>query len=66
MCEMHAYLKKAEAPVLVMESVDTMIADGDRIRISNIFGEEKELAARFLSIENNQILLGENGAESTG
>jgi predicted RNA-binding protein len=66
MCEMHAYLKKAEDPILVMESVDTMVAEGDRIRLSNIFGEEKELAARFLSIENNRILLGENRSGSAG
>jgi len=60
MCEMHAYLVKAEDNVLVMEAVDTMVAEGDRIRVSNIFGEEKEIAARFQSIENNRILLREN------
>ena len=62
MCEANAYIVKGEDQELVMESVDTAVPeDSDRIRLTNIFGEQKILKAkiRSLFLVDHKILLEE-------
>ena len=53
MCEANAYLKNGDATTLVMESVDVVEPEGDSLRLENIFGEQKFLKARILSMALN-------------
>lgn len=55
MCDMNAYLLQEDDRVLVMESVEAVENQKDGLFLSNIFGEEKTLNARFHAIENNAI-----------
>jgi uncharacterized protein len=60
MCLGKAYIEKAEGNrELVMESVSLLEIKGDRLRLSTIFGEEKELSAaiREIDFENSRIIL---------
>lgn len=57
MCDMNAYLLQKDERVLVMESVEAMVDQKGGLHLSNIFGEEKVLDARFHAIENNAIFL---------
>ena len=61
MCEASAYLLEKGESRLIMESVDTVRpeADGDGIRLVNIFGEQKFLKARIhsLSLVDHKIFL---------
>jgi len=57
MCDMNAYLLRENDRELVMESVETMEDRQGRLHLSNIFGEEKLVSARFHLIENNAIFL---------
>ena len=48
MCEANAYLLKDGKEELILEAVDTMEHDEDgKIRIANIFGEQKVLDAKL-------------------
>ena len=60
MCEANAYLFKDGKEELVLEAVDTMEHDEDgKIRIANIFGEQKGLDAKLkkMSLVNHKIVL---------
>ena len=57
MCEMHAFLVEGDHREMVMESVETVERIGARIRLSNIFGEEKTLDAVFEAIRDNKLFL---------
>lgn len=57
MCDMTAFLVTNGSQEMVMESVEKVERDGDRIRLSNIFGEEKTLTAVFEAIRDNKIYL---------
>lgn len=60
MCEANAYLLRDGNEELIMEAVDTFEHDADgKIRIANIFGEQKVLDARLksMSLVNHKILL---------
>lgn len=61
MCEANAYLLKEGKEELILEAVDVIENEGDRIRIANIFGEQKTLKAkiRSMSLVNHRILLEE-------
>lgn len=57
MCDMNAFLVNNGSQEMVMESVEKVERDGDRIRLSNIFGEEKTVTAVFEAIRENKIYL---------
>lgn len=59
MCESAAYLLEGAKEKLILEGVDLLEDRGDRIRIVNIFGEEKEIEAqiRVLSLVDHKIVL---------
>ena len=63
MCEANAYLAKDGHEDLVLESVDVIEDRGDRVLITNIFGERRELRAkvRSMSLVNHRIVLEELG-----
>ena len=51
MCEANAYLLEGDNPKLVMKAVDTVEPEGDKLLLVNIFGEQKVLNARIVSLE---------------
>ena len=55
MCDMTAYLVGKDGQEKVMESVERVERDGDRFRLSNIFGEEKTIKAVFEAIRDNTL-----------
>ena len=55
MCDMTAYLLAGGEREKVMESVERVERDGDSVRLGNIFGEEKTIAAVFEAIRDNAI-----------
>ena len=59
MCESTAYMLKDGKEELVLEDVDAMEMEGDKIKIRNIFGEEKLVRARVkrLSLVDHKIIL---------
>ena len=61
MCEASAYLLEGEEEILVMESVDSVVPEGDGIRPVSIFGGRKFLACTIhsLSLVDHKIFLKE-------
>jgi predicted RNA-binding protein len=60
MCEANAFLLKEGKEELVLEAVDILEYDEDgRIRLANIFGEQKVLDAQIksMSLINHKIIL---------
>ena len=59
MCEAAAYLLKGDQEELVLESVDLLEHEGDRVKMVNIFGEQKILKAKIksLSLVEHKIIL---------
>lgn len=60
MCEANAYLLREGKEELILEAVDILEPDADgKIRLANIFGEQKVLDARLksMSLVNHKILL---------
>ena len=51
MCEANAYLLEDGREKLVMQAVDTVEPEGDGLLLVNIFGEQKVLRARIVSLE---------------
>jgi predicted RNA-binding protein len=52
MCDVHAFISRDGGEEKVMENVDRIESEKDRIVISNIFGEQKKLAASFKYYDN--------------
>jgi predicted RNA-binding protein len=50
MCEANAYLIENGEETLVMEAVDTVEPQGDGLRLQSIFGDQKFLKARIVSL----------------
>jgi predicted RNA-binding protein len=50
MCEANAYLISGTDQQLIMESVDTVEPEGEGLRLTSIFGDQKILKARILSL----------------
>ncbi|MGB5986759.1 MAG: CooT family nickel-binding protein [Desulfobacterales bacterium] len=50
MCEANAYYKKGDDLELIMEAVDTVEPRDGELRLENIFGDQKFLKARILSL----------------
>ncbi len=61
MCEASAYLIKKDEEILIMEAVDTAEPEGDKIRLVNIFGEQKIIDGEIysLSLVNHKIYIRE-------
>ncbi len=61
MCEAAAYLLREGKEELVLESVDLLEPEDGKIRLVNIFGEQKILQARIkkLALVDHKILLEE-------
>ena len=59
MCQSSAYMDINGQEELVMEDVDLFEASDERVRLINIFGEEKELKARIkhLYLVDHKIVL---------
>jgi predicted RNA-binding protein len=63
MCEAAAYVLKDGREELILQDVDLIEPDGDNLRLVNIFGEQKVLKAKILSLNlvNHKVLLVEQG-----
>ncbi|MGA3086847.1 MAG: CooT family nickel-binding protein [Thermodesulfobacteriota bacterium] len=61
MCEAAAFMIRDGKEELILENVDLLEPDNGNIRLVNIFGEQKTLAARIkqLSLVNHKIILEE-------
>jgi predicted RNA-binding protein len=59
MCEASAYLLKDGQEELFLKEVDIVELDGDKIRLVNIFGEQKIIKAKIkhMSLVNHKIFL---------
>jgi len=60
MCEANAYLLKEGKEELILEAVDILEqADDGKVRLANIFGEQKVLDAKLkrMSLVNHKIVL---------
>ena len=59
MCDTHAYILHDGREELVLEHVDLVEAEDRTVRLFNIFGEQKTVAARLksFSLRDNKIFL---------
>jgi predicted RNA-binding protein len=59
MCEANAYLVKEGKEELILEAVDKVENDGGRIKIENIFGEQKVIEGRIrsMSLVDHRIVI---------
>ena len=67
MCEASAYLLKNNEEILLMEAVDTAEPEGDKIRLVNIFGEQKIITGEIysLSLVDHKIFIREKTAKKS-
>ncbi len=54
MCEVHAYILKEDQEEILLENVDLLEVEGDKIRMVNIFGEQKILKVRIKSFNGSE------------
>jgi predicted RNA-binding protein len=59
MCEANAYLVEDGQEKVLMEGVDVVEPEGDKIRLVSIFGEQKVIQGRIksMSLVNHKIVL---------
>jgi len=59
MCEAKPYLLKDGKEDMVLEAVDTIENEDGKLRMANIFGEQKILKAKIksMSLVNHKIIL---------
>ena len=59
MCEANAYFIENGQEELVLETVDTVEPDGDGLKLTSIFGEQKFVSARIaaLSLVDHKVYL---------
>lgn len=59
MCEAAAYILKNGKEELIMDSVDIIEPEGDRLRLVSIFGEQKliKAAIQSLNLVNHKVIL---------
>jgi len=62
MCEANAYTLDGEKETLFMEAVDKVEPEGDGLRLTNIFGEQKFIKAHvhMLALVDHKVLLRSN------
>ena len=54
MCEAHAFILRNGKEEKVLENVDLVEIEGDEIKLTNIFGEQKSLNARLRLYNNSE------------
>ncbi|MGC9195427.1 MAG: CooT family nickel-binding protein [Syntrophobacteraceae bacterium] len=61
MCEANAYLLKEGKEQLILEAVDKVESDEGRLKIENIFGEQKVIQGRIrsMSLVDHRIVIEE-------
>lgn len=61
MCEANAYLMEEKGNKLIMEAVDTVEPEGDGIRLTSIFGDQKFIKGGIhsLALVDHNIFLKE-------
>ena len=59
MCEANVYMDDGENKELIMEAVDTIEPEGDKIKLVSIFGDQKIIRARIhsLSLVDHKVFL---------
>jgi predicted RNA-binding protein len=59
MCEANAYILKDGKEELFLESLDTVEPDEGRLRLTNIFGEQKFVKGRItrLSLVDHKVII---------
>jgi predicted RNA-binding protein len=59
MCEASAYIWKNGQEELILQDVDLIEPEGENLRLVNIFGEQKVLKAKILSLNlvNHKVIL---------
>ena len=60
MCEVNAYLREGNKETLIMEKVYKLETSEEQIRIENLFGEQKFIAAPLEEIhfDENKMIFG--------
>jgi predicted RNA-binding protein len=63
MCEASAYVIQDGKEELILENVDELHKEGDTIKITNLFGDQKVLEAqiKMISFVDNKIILEKTG-----
>jgi len=61
MCQVNAYIERGGIEELVMENVDVLEPEGEKLFLLSIFGEQKVLPLRIkrISLVNSKITLEE-------
>ncbi len=59
MCEASAYVIQDGKEALILENVDELHKEGDTIKMTNLFGDQKVLQAqvKMISFVDNKIIL---------
>ena len=62
MCESNVYMKKGDKEEKVLEEVEVLRPEGEFIFLANVYGEQKRVKARLLSINftDHKVLLQED------
>ena len=62
MCEANAYILKDEKEELILENVDELVPQGDKVYLRSIFGEQKTISGHIKKIQlvEHRIILEEN------
>jgi len=63
MCEASAYVIQDGKEELILENVDELHKEGDTIKMTNLFGDQKVLEAqiKMISFVDNKIILEKTG-----
>lgn len=59
MCEANAYLLKDGKEELILESLDTVEPDEDKLRLTSIFGEQKFVKGKIarLALVDHKVII---------
>lgn len=62
MCEANAYLAKEDKEELIMQSIDILRPEGDKLYIQNIFGEQRWFKGHIkeMNLVQHRIVLEED------
>jgi len=52
-CDTTAFVVRGGSEEMVFENVDRVEFDGDKVTLTNIFGEQQTLSAKLRLIDNN-------------
>ena len=57
MCDMAAFIVKDGTEEKILESVELVVARGDELALTNIFGDRRTLRARLKRFDNSEGML---------